>query len=52
MSITTKFETFNKNIRISSDDIEIIADRYHKIVKRLNADFWSIDNENSHGLYV
>lgn len=52
MSIATKFETFNKNISISSDDIEIIADRYHKIVKRLNADFWSIDNENSHGLYV
>lgn len=52
MSIATKFETFNKNIRISSDDIEIIADRYHKIVQRLNADFWGIDNENSHGLCV
>lgn len=52
MSIATKFETFNKNICISSNEVDTIADRYHKIIKRLNADFWDIDSENSHWLYV
>lgn len=52
MSISTKFETFNKNIRISQDDQNKISYRYKQITKRLNLDFWSSDSETSHSLYV
>lgn len=52
MSISTKFETFNKKIRISSNNVEKIRRRYKQITKRLNLDFWNTDSETSHSLYV
>lgn len=52
MSISTKFETFNKNIKISQDNQNKISSRYKQITKRLNSDFWGSDSEISHSLYV
>jgi len=52
VSISTKFETFNKNIRISSDDKLTISYRYKQITKRLNLDFWGWESETLHSLYV
>lgn len=52
MSISTKFETFNKNLRISKNNVEEIQKRYKKITKRLNSDFWDWDCDISHSLYV
>ncbi len=52
MSISTKFETFNKNIKISQDNQNKISSRYKQITKRLNLDFWRTDSETSHSLYV
>ena len=52
MSISTKFENFNNNIRISSDNVNKIQRRYKQITKRLNLDFWDTISETSHSLYV
>ena len=52
MSISTKFENFNNNIRISSDNKDTISYRYKQITKRLNLDFWDWDCDISHSLYV
>lgn len=52
MSISTKFEDFNDNIRISQNNKDKISRRYKQITKRLNLDFWSTDSETSHSLYV
>ena len=52
MSISTKFETFNNDIRISSNNVEKIIRRYKQITKRLNLDFWSTSSETAHSLYV
>ncbi len=52
MSISTKFETFNNNIRISQDNQNKISSRYKQITKRLNLDFYGSDSETNHSLYV
>ena len=52
MSIAQKFQNFNSNIRISSNDIEKISSRYKTITQRLNLDFYDINSETSHSLYV
>ncbi len=52
MSISTKFENFNNNIRISGDNVNKIQRRYKQITKRLNLDFWDTSSETSHSLYV
>lgn len=52
MSISTKFETFNNNIRISQDNQNKISSRYKQITKRLNLDFWGNESETNHSLYV
>ena len=52
MSISTKFETFNNNIRIIDNNVNKIQRRYKQITKRLNLDFWNNSSETSHSLYV
>lgn len=52
MTIATKFKTFCNNIRISSDAVNRISDRYYRITKQLNKDFWDKDSGTSHSLYV
>lgn len=52
MSISTKFEIFNDNIKISQNNQSKISSRYKQITKRLNLDFWETDSEVSHSLYV
>lgn len=52
MSVSTKFETFCKNIRIEEDVVSKISYRYGQITSRLNTDFWNTDSKTSHSLYV
>ena len=52
MSVAKKFKLFNKNIRISSDNVWTISYRYKQITKRLNFDFWGWESETLHSLYV
>lgn len=52
MSISTKFENFCKNIRISDSDNQKIISRYHQITKRINLDYYNSDSDTNHSLYI
>ena len=52
MSITEKFTEFCNNIKISKENLNIISDRYHKITRRINLDYWGTDSDANHSLYV
>jgi len=52
MTISDKFTTFNKNIRISNTNINNISYRFRQITKRLNSDFWTTASDISHSFYV
>ncbi|OJV51034.1 MAG: nucleotidyltransferase [Bacteroidetes bacterium 43-16] len=52
MSVATWFETFVKNLRMSSDTVDNIAYRYKRITRQLNKDFWESDSDVYHSLYV
>lgn len=52
MSVSDKFKTFCSNLKISPTDISNISYRYKRITKQLNKDFWYIDNDTLHSLYV
>ncbi len=52
MSISDKFSTFCKNLRMDDDDVSNISYRYKRITKRLNKEYWSSESETSHSLYV
>lgn len=52
MSISNWFETFNKNLRMSTETVDKIAYRYKRITKQLNKDFWASESDTLHSLYV
>ncbi len=50
MGVGEDFENFCSNITV--DNREIIGQRYRRITRQLNQDFWESDSENRHSLYV
>ena len=52
MSVADSFSTFCSNIYILQSSISSIRDRYQLITKRINLDYWSIDSNIQHSLYV
>lgn len=52
MSVSSKFETFCSNIRISKTSVSNIDIRYKSITRRLNLDFCGSDSNVYHSLYV
>lgn len=52
MSISDKFTSFCKNIRISEDDVYSIRYRYKQITKRLNKEYYFSDSDTNHSYYV
>lgn len=52
MSINEKFTLFCNNIKMSKEDLDSISDRYHKITRRINLEYWNSDSNNNHSLYV
>lgn len=52
MSVATQFELFCSNIRISDENVAKIRTRYKAITRRINQDYWGIDSDTSHSLYV
>lgn len=52
MSVSTKFQTFCQDIKISSSVHSSVSYRYKRITKQLNLDFWNSDSDTSHSLYV
>ena len=51
MSITTNFQNFCNDLKISSDKRSTISTRYNSVCKRLNKDFWNMDTTHG-GRYV
>jgi hypothetical protein len=52
MSISDYFSEFNKNLLIGSTIEGNISSRYKQITKRLNLDFYNLNSETSHSMYV
>ncbi len=52
MSLADWFETFNKNLRIPDLTVNTISNRYKRITKQINMDFWLSDSLTTHSLYV
>lgn len=51
-NIAKAFEEFCKILRFSSENQNKIIDRYHRITKRINIDYWGSDSDCNHSLYV
>lgn len=52
MSVSDKFSIFCSKIRISDTVAGNISNRYQRITKQLNTDFWNTNSETEHSLYV
>lgn len=52
ISVSSDFNTFCNNLKISDSVVETIRNRYHAITKRINVDFWNSNSDTSHSLYV
>lgn len=52
MSVSEKFENFTKDLRMSPDVVSNVAYRYKQITKRLNLDYYGIENDTFHSMYV
>lgn|SRR5690625_931938 len=52
MSVSNNFSTFCSNLRMSNDTVTKIQNRYKKITKRINGDYWNSISETSNSLYV
>jgi len=51
MSVSTNFQTFCDDLKISTDKRSLISTRYNSICKRLNKNFWNMDTTQG-GRYV
>ncbi|MBU3137571.1 nucleotidyltransferase [Clostridium gasigenes] len=52
MSVSDNFKTFCSNLRMESDTVKTIQNRYHQISKRINLDYWNSTSETNNSLYV
>lgn len=52
ISVNDDFSMFCSNLQISKPTNDTILKRLQTITKRINNDFWHIDSENEHSLFV
>lgn len=52
ISVSNDFSTFCDNLRMSDSTVSSIRDRYHRITRRINMEYWSNESEDKHSLYV
>lgn len=52
MGVGDDFKRFKDRYDIGIDKIQSIAQRYQRITRQLNRDFWAIDDPTRHSLYV
>lgn len=52
MSVSNWFETFNQNLRMSTETVDNIKYRYKRITKQLNKDFYNSDSDIYHSFYA
>ena len=52
LDVGATFASLLKNLKITDEVVGKIRYRYNRMTKQLNKDFWDIDNETQHSLYV
>lgn len=52
MSVSENFSSFCSNLDMSDATIEKIQNRYKRITKRINLEYWDTTSETSHSWYV
>lgn len=52
MSVADDFKAFRNNYLIPQATVSSISQRYRRITKQLNKDFWTTESETAHSLYV
>lgn len=52
ISVSSDFERFCQNLRMSNTVVNNIRTRYHSITKRINLDYWNSTSDVTHSLYV
>jgi tRNA nucleotidyltransferase (CCA-adding enzyme) len=52
MGVGEDFARFRDNYIIPSETISSISSRYKRITQQLNSDFWNLNSEAAHSLYV
>ena len=52
ISVSTDFQSFCKNLKISNNVIENVQSRYHAITRRINLDYWNSQSDILHSRYV
>lgn len=52
ISVSSDFQRFCKNLRMSDAVVSNVQNRYRAITKRINQDFWGSDSEILHSFYV
>lgn len=51
MGVASNFESFCKNLRMSSEVVDNISYRTKRITKQLNKDFWDSTSDTNHSFY-
>ena len=52
ISVSTDFQNFCKNLKISDNVINNVQSRYHAITRRINLDYWNSQSDILHSRYV
>lgn len=52
MGVAENFKAFRANYLIPTATVGSISNRYKRITKQLNKDFWTTESETAHSLYV
>ena len=52
ISVSTDFESFCRNLRMSDAVVSNVRSRYHAITKRINQDYSNSTSDTNHSLYV
>lgn len=52
MSISESFQIFCSNLRMNNEVVDNIRQRYHRVLRRINIDYWGSGSDSNHGLYV
>ena len=52
MSVSSWFNDFCSNLRMSTTVVNNVSSRYKQITKRINLDYWGTDSETNNSLFV
>lgn len=52
MSVSENFKIFCSNLKMSSNTVNTIQNRYHQITKRINLDYYNSSSDTNNSLYV